>query len=98
MPFTILDQDRDAIEALIATPGGALTVICRVSLHDERVVPYDLHVHGPGPGTLGPAALRAMVREVMEQFDVGTLEIRGFARTTGAAPGRTPAPLVFRRR
>ena len=98
MPFTILDQDRDTIEVLIPTPVGALTVVCRVSLHGERLVLYDLHIHGPGPGALGLVAMRAIVREIMEQFDVGTLEIRGFARTTGATPGRVPAPLVFRRR
>lgn len=97
MPVTILDQDGDTIEASIPSPAGPLTVICRVSLQNGRLVLYDLHVHGPGPGALGPAALRTLVREAMEQFDVRTLEIRGFARTTGAAPGRVPEPLVFRR-
>lgn len=98
MPFTILDQDRDTIEALMATPIGALTVICRVSLHGERVVLYDLHVHGPGPSTLDLTALRGIVREVMEQLDVDTHEIQGFARTTGAGPGYIPSALIFRRR
>ena len=97
MPVTILDQDGDTVEASIPSPVGPLIVICRVALQDGRLVLYDLHVHGPGPGALGPVALRTIVREVMEQFDVRMLEIRGFARTTGAAPGRIPGPLVFRR-
>ena len=97
MPVTILDQDGDTVEASIPSPVGPLIVICRVALQDGRLVLYDLHVHGPGPGALGPAALRRIVREVMEQFDVRMLEIRGFARTTGAVPGRIPGALVFRR-
>lgn len=98
MTFLVVDQDGDAIEATLATPAGPVTVICRVSLRDDRVVLYDLHVDGPGPRTFGPSRLRAAVRDTMEQFDVGILEVRGFKRTTGAGPGRLPPPLVFRRR
>jgi hypothetical protein len=38
------------------------------------------------------------VGDVREQFDVVSVEIRGFARATGATPEGVPASLVFRRR
>ena len=39
----------------------------------------------------------AATQELIGQFDVRALEIRGFVRTTGAGPGRLPPPLVCRR-
>lgn len=98
MPFTILDQDGDTIEAALLTSAGTLTVICRIQLDGDRLILYDLHVDGPGPGTLGLRRLRLAMQELMEQVDVRALEIRGFIRTTGAAPGRLPPPLVVHRR
>ena len=97
MPFTVLNQDGDTIEAALVTPAGTLTVICRVRLDGDRLVLYDLHVDGPGPGVFGLCRLRAAMQELMEQFDVRALEIHGFVRTTGARPGRLPPPLVFHR-
>ena len=96
MPFTILDQDGDTIEVALLTPAGTLTVICRVRLDGNRLILYDLHLDGPGPGAFGPRRLRAALQELMEQFDVRAVEIRGYNRTTGARPGRLPPPLVFR--
>ena len=66
-------------------------------LDGDRLVLYDLHVDGPGPGVFGLRRPRAATQELMGQFDVRTLEIRGFVRTTGAGPGRLPPPLVCRR-
>lgn len=53
MPFTILDQDGDTIEAALLTPAGTLTVIGRVRLDGDCLTLYDLHVDGPGPGAFG---------------------------------------------
>lgn len=49
-PVTMLDQDGDTIEAALVTPAGTLTAICRVRLVGDRLILYDLHVDGPGPG------------------------------------------------
>jgi|1186.fasta_scaffold1147775_2 hypothetical protein len=38
MPFTVLDQDSNTIEAALVMPTGALTVICRVRLDGNRLV------------------------------------------------------------
>ena len=92
MTFTIVDQGRDTIEALIPTAVGPVTVVCRVSLRDDRVILYDLHVHGPGPGSLGPARLRALVHSVMEQSTSAPSRSAVSTCTTGAAPGRLPLP------
>src|SRR5438128_1801695 len=56
-----------------------------------------LHVDGPGPNEIGPAALRDLADWVMERLDVDILRVEGAPRTTGASPGCRPAPLVFRR-
>lgn len=98
MPFTILDQDGDTIEAAVFTPTGTLTVICRIQLDGERLILYDLRVDGPGPGTLGLRRLKEALQEMMEQVDVRALEIRDFIRTTGTAPSCLPPPFVFHRR
>jgi hypothetical protein len=56
-----------------------------------------LDIQGAGPNTVGWAALRELAQSVMELLDVDELRIEGSARTSGATPGRRPAPLVFRR-
>lgn len=94
----IAEQDGDAVFAKAATAHGAVTIVCRLRLLPDRLLLYDLHVDGPGVGTLGVGGLRRVVDEVMETYGVERPEIRGFRRTTGAGPGRVPSPLVFRRR
>ena len=56
-----------------------------------------LDIQGAGPNTPGWTALRELAQSVMELLDVDELRIEGAARTSGAGPGRRPAPLVFRR-
>ena len=55
MPFTILDQDGDTIEAALLTPAGTLTVIGRVRLDGDCLALYDLHVDGPARARSGRA-------------------------------------------
>lgn len=55
------------------------------------------HIQGPGPNQLGSLMLRQAAQQIMELLNVDELRIEGAARTTGANPGRRPAPLVFRR-
>jgi hypothetical protein len=51
-----------------------------------------LDILGAGPNTLGWSALRELAQSVMELLDVDELRIEGAARTSGAGPGRRPAP------
>jgi hypothetical protein len=64
---------------------------------DRTAVFQGLHVDGPGPNAMGWLALRDLARQVMEKLDVDILRVEGAPRTTGAGPGRRPAPIVFRR-
>jgi hypothetical protein len=96
--FRLLSQEAEVVELEIETPGAVLTVVTDLRLDGESVVLYDLHVDGPGAGTLGLAKLRTIVRAAMEAYDVEVLEVRGYRRTTGAAPGRWPGVLRFTRR
>ena len=56
-----------------------------------------LDIQGAGPNTLGVPGLRGLAQWVMEALDVDELRIEGATRTSGAGPGRRPAPHVFRR-
>lgn len=96
--LTVVEQDGDTVAVNVSTPNGGIDVICRVRLLDDGLLLYDLHVDGPGVGTLGVGGLRRVVDEVMETYGVERVKICGFRRTTGAGPGRVPRPLVFRRR
>ncbi len=96
--ITITERDGNTIYAELTVAHHVVRVVTRVALLHDRLLLYDFHVDGPGRGTVGVAALRHAVDELMETFGVGVVEIRGFRRTTGAGPGRVPKPLVFRRR
>jgi hypothetical protein len=56
-----------------------------------------LDIQGPGANSLGPGALRDLARWVMEVLDVDELRVEGATRTSGAGPGRRPAPIIFGR-
>jgi hypothetical protein len=98
MSVLIKAQDGAAVEAEISTPRGTLVVIASLRLDREALILYDFHIDGPGPGLIGIAGIRDALRQVMEEYDVGIVEIHGFQRTTGAQPGRTPKAIRFRRR
>jgi hypothetical protein len=68
-----------------------------VDLNGSLVTLSGCHIQGPGPNTVGSSMLREISRWVMELLDVDEVRIEGAARTSGANPGRRPAPLVFRR-
>src|SRR5580658_8009873 len=78
---------------------GATVIEAMFHAHlTNRVARFSrLDIQGAGPNTLGLVALRELARSVMEPLNVDELRIEGAARTSGAGPGRRPAPLVFRR-
>jgi hypothetical protein len=96
--LTIIEQDGTTISAEIASAQQTLDVVADIRLDGDRIVLYNFHIDGPGAGVLGIVSLRRIVDQVMEVYDVASLEIHGFRRTTGASPGRIPGPLCFARR
>jgi hypothetical protein len=96
--LTISEQDGPTVLAEFELSGQAISVVADIRLDDETITLYNLHVDGPGAGVFGVSALRRLIDGIMEFYDVESLEIHGFRRTTGAGPGRIPAPLRFNRR
>jgi hypothetical protein len=96
--LTIVEQDGSTVLEEIALPTRMLSVLADIRLDAAGVTLYNLHVDGPGAGSLGVAGVRQIVDQVMELYDVDVLEIYGFRRTTGGNPGHTPRPLRFARR
>ena len=95
--ISIIEQDGSTVLAEITHNGILLSVIANVQVVNDHAVLSNFHIDGPGPRQFGIGGLRDIIHKVMEYFDVEVLEIQGFRRTTGAVPGRTPGPLVFRR-
>jgi len=74
-----------------------LEAVFYVHLHGRLAILRRLDIQGAGPNSLGVAGLRDLAHWVMELLDVDELRIEGATRTSGAGPGRRPAPLIFRR-
>jgi hypothetical protein len=93
----LLMETGDFSYARLSNGSAGLEAMFYVDLRDRIAVLCRLDIQGAGPNMLGWAALRDLVQQVMEMLDVDELRIEGAARTSGAGPGRRPAPLVFRR-
>lgn len=101
MEIVLLEQDRDVLRVRVQTPLGDFELIANIRYSDDVLYLEEMHLGGPGPNTIGPAAFRRAIREfgrqVMELADVATLVIEGGIRTSGARPGHRPRRIVLRR-
>lgn len=84
----------ETILVLLSDGRQQIEVLAELAFRDNAAVLSALHVQGGGPNTLGPAALRALIRWAKEILDVERLHIEGATRTSGAGPGRLPRPVV----
>lgn len=97
----VLDESAENIfTGTIATPIGTVKVMAEVSYENSVLALSGLHIHSQsgGANTFGASHLRNLAQAVMETFDVGSLEVAGARRTSGANPGRRPSPLRFTRK
>jgi hypothetical protein len=94
---TLLLEPGDYCIALLSNGAIEVEWLFRLELLGRTAVFQGLHVDGPGPNAMGWPALRGLAQQVMEKLDVDILRVEGAPRTTGASPGRRPAPIVFRR-
>src|SRR6185437_1860726 len=74
-----------------------VTALANVHLDGRTAVLWRMHIQGAGANTLRTAGLIGLAHALMEALDVDQLYIEGASRTSGAGPGRHPAPVVFRR-
>ena len=101
MAWIIVDlqiEPGDVCNAVLSNGTFEVEVLFVIVLENRMAVARGLHIQGPGQNNLGLAKMRAIAWFVMEKLDVDELSIEGAARTSGAGPGRTPTPIVFRRR
>jgi hypothetical protein len=87
--------DGDTILVSCSDDVQTVEIIANLALADRTAVLRKLHIQGAGPNTLGPAALRELIKWVKNKRDVDELRIEGATRTSGAGPGRIPRPIVF---
>jgi hypothetical protein len=85
----------DTVLVVLANGNQRIHVLADVELHRAQAVLHGLHIQGGGSNSLGPAALREMIRWAKEYLDVEQLRIEGATRTSGAGPGRIPPVLEF---
>jgi len=86
------------VQLEVTTTTAVPTIISDLRLDGDVLVIYDFHIDGPGAGSLGLKGVRQVIRAAMEAYGIESLEIHGYRRTTGAAPGRWPDVLRFTRR
>ena len=87
----------DLIGACLTDGRHEIKLLAYVRIDGPVACIAELHVQGAGAHSLGIGGIRGLARWTMEVLGVNELRIEGAARTSGAGPGRRPAPLVFRR-
>jgi RHS repeat-associated protein len=90
----ILEQDADAIHAVIQTSKGPIEVMANMTKEGDKLVLKEVHV---GEGVrLTNGEIRQAARELGRQEGVSTVEIQGRVRTGGANPGQRPQPFTVK--
>ena len=90
-------EPDDWMLVAVATNRHRFEFVGLLTFDGRRATLSSVHALGAGPNTMGNGALIALARDAMEFLDVDEIRIDGAARTSGAGPGRRPAPIVFRR-
>ena len=100
MRWRIVDLEitpDDLVLATVVNNRFSVSFLARVRLDDRKAFLFGVHMQGAGANAMGHTALVGLARSFMEALDVDQLSIEGATRTSGACPGRRPAPIVFRR-
>jgi len=92
--FRVVARDGAVCELQFDTDGGPVTVLGEFHRDGRRLVVRGLHVGGLWAQALGRRRILGyLCRYLREHPDVETIRIHGAKRTTGANPGRIPAPV-----
>jgi hypothetical protein len=97
LTWAVASVEFDGITVLARLSDGEIEVeilVDVVELTLTEAVLSGLHIQGPGPNSVGPR-IRSVAYWMKEFLDVRRLTIEGATRTSGAGPGRDPAPIVF---
>jgi hypothetical protein len=91
----LLEKDGDAFHLLVQVGGESFEVLTNLEVDADILIARDLHIEGPGPGRFAPGLLRAAARKLAQSWGAKAVRIYGGVRTTGAAPGHRPGPLLI---
>lgn len=84
----IIEQDADAIHAVIQTSKGPIEVMANMTKEGHKLVLKEVYV---GEGVrLTNSEIRQAARELGRQEGVSSVEVQGGVRTGGANPGQRP--------
>jgi hypothetical protein len=86
----------DVVHAGFSVGVRNIEIMANAELAGRVLILRQCHVQGAGPNGLGIAALRQLANWAKAYLDVDELRIEGAVRTSGAGPGRRPAPTMFR--
>jgi hypothetical protein len=89
------DCDGQTIDVIVSDGIIEVAIMADIAFEGRVASLTKCHVQGAGANTVGPAALRRLIRAAKEYFDVDELRIAGALRTSGAGPGRIPGVIVF---
>ena len=99
MPWRVVDLEftpDDLVAVRLSNGNEMIDVLAYLHMTSRTETLRGMHIQGGGRNTMGVPALRAMAHCLKEYLDVDKRRIEGATRTSGAGPGRRPAPLVFR--
>lgn len=74
----------------------SIEFMANVEIHGNVLMLRRCHVQGDLANRVGVARLLALGRWIRQELDVDELRIEGGTRATGANPGHSPRPIVFR--
>lgn len=97
MAWELLSVDLDGDTFFATFSDGVIVVEFAgdlLTLTAEEAVFVRVHVLGPGSNRVG-VRLRSIAALMKEILSVRRIRVEGATRTSGASPGRKPAPLVF---
>lgn len=95
MTWRVVDLEitpDDLVFARLSNGTVAIDVLGFLEITRRSAILRGMHIQGGGRNTMGLPALRAMAHWLKEYLDVDELRIEGATRTSGAGPGRRPAP------
>jgi hypothetical protein len=91
----VVEQDGNVFDLIVKIGDLQCEVVTELDLENDLLIARGLHMDGPGPGLISPASIRAAARKLALSWGARAVRIEGGVRTTGAAPGRRPRPLVI---
>lgn len=93
--IVLLEKDGETFHFIVRIGHQSVEVITELSVEGDVLVADHLHIEGPGTGLISPAALRDAARKLALSWGTRAIRIHGGIRTTGAAPGHRPRPLLI---